>query len=350
MRTMTMPTRLSSDNGDDMLNQSEIEAVREGLKDWDEPLSLVVHTAEDKPELSSALWDAAKQIQEASGGKVDILEQGVTEPAGRPCLTLVRPDRSNLHYMAVPQGLEAPPFVEAIVDMARDRLADPPDLSSQLDALSEPADLLVFIAPTCAHCPNAVRQAIRIAQASGHVSVSIVDIHEFEDLTERFAIRSVPLTVLDSGFAWTGVVDASDMIKRILSRGTRAHDAAVFLSLVENARLPDAQEQILKGAGASYFLSAWHGSTTQLRMGLMLVAEEVLDEDAQSLNTIVSELIETLGAEDAALRGDTADLLSKIGCPSAIPALEALSADPNPDVVEIATEAIEEIRDRQTGE
>jgi HEAT repeat protein len=45
------------------------------------------------------------------------------------------------------------------------------------------------------------------------------------------------------------------------------------------------------------------------------------------------------------LRGDTADLLGQIGHPSAREALKSLLKDPNPDVAEIAKEALEALRD-----
>jgi HEAT repeat protein len=80
-----------------------------------------------------------------------------------------------------------------------------------------------------------------------------------------------------------------------------------------------------------------------LRMGLLMLVEEVLEADDTALDAIVGKLLPALHAEDAGLRGDTADLLGQIGHASAVPTLEALLNDPNPDVVEIVTEALEQI-------
>jgi HEAT repeat protein len=57
-----------------------------------------------------------------------------------------------------------------------------------------------------------------------------------------------------------------------------------------------------------------------------------------------------LAADDAALRGDTADLLGQIGHADAIEALTALTKDPNPDVAEIAAESLEAIQERSQEE
>jgi HEAT repeat protein len=47
---------------------------------------------------------------------------------------------------------------------------------------------------------------------------------------------------------------------------------------------------------------------------------------------------------DARIRGDVADLLGKIGDPAAIPHLEPLISDPDPDVAEAAVDALEELK------
>jgi HEAT repeat protein len=76
----------------------------------------------------------------------------------------------------------------------------------------------------------------------------------------------------------------------------------------------------------------------------MMAAEEALEENEEALDRIATNLLPLLGMEDAALRGDTADLLGRIGLSLAVDSLKALLKDPNPDVAEIAEEAIEEIQ------
>ena len=61
---------------------------------------------------------------------------------------------------------------------------------------------------------------------------------------------------------------------------------------------------------------------------------------------LVPGLLPNLAAEDPVLRGDTADLLGRIGHRAARNPLRTLLEDPNPDVAEIASEALEEIEAR----
>ena len=79
---------------------------------------------------------------------------------------------------------------------------------------------------------------------------------------------------------------------------------------------------------------------------MTLVAEEVLDQNPEGLDGLVLHLIAGLQgegplAEDPARKGDTADLLGRIGHADARPVLEALARDPNPEVAEAAADALE---------
>jgi HEAT repeat protein len=74
--------------------------------------------------------------------------------------------------------------------------------------------------------------------------------------------------------------------------------------------------------------------------------EEALARDARIFDTIVGELIPLLSHQDAPLRGDTAELLGKIGHKAAVPALQQLESDTDPDVSEAATEALQAIAAR----
>ena len=144
----------------------------------------------------------------------------------------------------------------------------------------------------------------------------------------------------------TGAVTAQDLAARILERGDAEYGTRVLVSLLETGRMSDSVKRVLEGDGASEFAAAWLRSDMSLRMGLLMVVEDVLEADGRALDGIVDTLLPALDAEDAALRGDTADLLGQIGHASALPALEALLGDPNPDVVEIVTESLEQIRQK----
>jgi thioredoxin-like negative regulator of GroEL len=213
-------------------------------------------------------------------------------------------------------------------------------LRAELRELQTDAELEVFVAEACPHCANAVEVANAIARTSPRVKVSVIDAQRSPDQAARYSVKSVPTTVLDGGLSWVGVEPEAQVASRILARDTAAHAQEVFTSQVESGRHADAIRAIVEGDAAQRFAAAWVRSTTSTRIGLMLVAEGALEQSESALHPIVGELLPALQAEDAALRGDTADLLGQIGDPDGLEALRPLLDDPNPDVAEIAAEAL----------
>ncbi|MCP4676390.1 MAG: hypothetical protein GY854_12935 [Deltaproteobacteria bacterium] len=329
-----------------MMEEKDLNRLCEGLKDSKSPLVLTYSAGNTESDFGGQLEKAARQVVDASDGNAQLRQGDGGGLVARPGITFSCGDVDNLHYLAVPDGLEAAPFVDTILGLVSSPVAPAADWERSLTDLTRPASLIVFVAPACSHCPNAAREAGRIAVVSKAVNVSIIDVQQYPALAERFKVQSVPHTLLDEGMSWTGVVPAEKLAEQVLVRSSDAAEAELFLSLIEDGRLEEAARRLEADPGtAAHFYAAWKTSATSLRISLLLTVEDILEEGSTVLGGITKDLIELLKSEDAALRGDTADLLGRIGDPSALQALDALKNDPNPDVAEIAAEAIDEIRE-----
>jgi hypothetical protein len=327
-----------------MLSELDAREVREKLAGSKGSLEIIFHAAaEEKSALDRPLAEAARRIEAASGGALSVERGDGVGLAALPCLTIAHRGLGKIHYQAQPEGPEEPPFVEAVLGPTRDGVGATESWAERLSALKRPAELFVFVGATCPHCPGAARSANQVALATPLVTVSIVDVQLHAKLAEDFKVRAVPLTVLDGDLALTGVVRPAELVDKILSRDDDGHGKGVLLSLVEQGRFDQAADRMRTGPGAAHFVDIWKGSATSLRIGLMMAVEEALEGDRAALDGLVADLLPILQAGDAVLRGDTADLLGKIGHRAATEALKALLEDPNPDVAEIASEALEEI-------
>jgi len=216
----------------------------------------------------------------------------------------------------------------------------------KLAELVEPVEIVVFIAQGCPKCPHGVRAATALAAASPMVTVSVVDAGEFAELASRYQVRSVPTFVVNGDLTIVGVVTQEELIRHLVElQGPGAEDA-IFVSLVKSGRLADATARLVDGRGIAAFAKLWNESMLESRIGLSLTAQNAIDESPDSLDSLVEQLLASLTTDDAARRGDTADLLGAIGHPSARPALKNLLNDSHPDVAEAAADVLTSIDER----
>ncbi|MHC5038799.1 MAG: thioredoxin family protein [Planctomycetota bacterium] len=327
-----------------MIPAKDLEAIGKKIRDLSPPLAVTFHPAAEGSAFSSALEAFSKDLAHACGSGI-VLQPGDGKglPAV-PALTFQRTESGPVHYMAIPEGQELDPFREWVTAGPGDPSGLPGDLEEGLRGLESPAELLVFMASTCPHCPNAVRAANTLARIAPKITVSIIDIEPFLERAQQYKVLSVPLIVIDGELLINHVVPAETLAKKVLERGTEAYEEEVFLSWINAGNMERAVERLSDPArDPAPFVSIWRKSSLTSRMGLMLVASEALEEAPDGLARLVPGLIGALETEDVPLRGDTIDLLGQIGHPDAREPLEALLKDPNPDIVEIAEEALENL-------
>ena len=103
-----------------------------------------------------------------------------------------------------------------------------------------------------------------------------------------------------------------------------------------------AEDEIYSGA-----LELLSDPDWSVRMGMMVVLEEVADKRPDLVRRIYPYLLDMLDREDDNQRGDVAYLLGNIGDATVLGSLEVLLNDANTEVAEAAFEAIQQIRERE---
>ena len=217
-----------------------------------------------------------------------------------------------------------------------------------VEPLEHDTVILLFIGPGCPICPRQVRAAATVALASPRITLEIVDATRHPEVAREYDIRSVPTTVIDDELFLLGALPARRLAERIMERHGPERERALFASLMESGRHDDASRRLADARGIEAFAELWSRSTLETRMGLMLVAEQTLELNPEGLDPLVPHLLAGLDghgplAADEARRGDTADLLARIGHPDARPALQRMSEDANDQVAEAARAALAEL-------
>ncbi len=300
------------------------------------PVRLFLRRGELPEHLEQALAAAAGAVERGTGGAVPFVDAPATADAPEGLAVCIG-ERDVARYLARPAGPEAAPFVELLFALAS---------SSPLPSTAAVRQrrVEVYVAAACPNCPHSAAAATALAAADDAIVAEIVDVELFPDRAAAYAVRSVPTIVVDGGLTLVGAV-RRDRLEAELRRLDHADGGvAVFRSLVDAGRFDAAAAWLRADGGCHAFATVWNESAMQARIGLLLAAESALDLDDRCLDALVALVAPALESGDAARRGDTADLMGRIGSPAALPLLETCVADDDPDVAEAVADAVAVLR------
>ena len=134
---------------------------------------------------------------------------------GIPAVALLHDgEDTRIRFLGAPAGYEFMSLVEALI------LAGTGDsgLTAESKALiaenvTGPTDILVFVTPSCPHCPRAVTLAHRMAVESTLIRATCVEATEFLDLSRRFRVTGVPKTVVNGTIEMLGALPESAFVR-----------------------------------------------------------------------------------------------------------------------------------------
>ena len=168
-----------------------------------------------------------------------------------------------------------------------------------------------------------------------------MDAVQFEDLAQRYKVKSTPTTIINDGLTLIGRLTAEELAEHLLRSVESSSLPSILESMIKAGRAEDAAELLCSGDRPEAILPIYLSKEFSVRMGALVALEEALRKNPRILDPIVDDLTALLFQEEVALRGDTAELLGKIGNPAAIPALRKAAEDLDPDVREAAEEALQ---------
>jgi len=134
---------------------------------------------------------------------------------GIPAVAFLRGgEDTRIRFLGAPAGYEFMSLVEALI------LAGTGDsgLTAESKALiaanvTGPTDILVFVTPSCPHCPRAVTLAHRMAVESALIRATCVEATEFLDLAGRYRVTGVPKTVVNGTIEMLGALPESVFVR-----------------------------------------------------------------------------------------------------------------------------------------
>jgi hypothetical protein len=307
-------------------------------------VKLLLNSIASEDPFQRNLFSIARQVAGVSMHRVDIDEGAESVFPSKPSITLDAGSVRNIHYFAAPEGPELAPFLDVLTWLGGGQPVPDSEALRALNRVASSVQVLVLMAAACPHCPGVVRKVLSASVRQPLITTCIVDALEFNDLAEQYRVKSTPTIIVNEGTTLLGALSEAQILDAI----TRASQGGPLTDIVESmiaaGRAEDAAELICRERDPGSILPLYRSQEFAVRMGALVTFEAALELDARSLDPIVWELITLLSDTDVGLRGDTAELLGKIGDPSAIPALKKATQDPDPDVREAAEEALEALQ------
>lgn len=255
----------------------------------------------------------------------------------------------NLRYMALPNGREMVPFLQILLSRSRGEVLLSPRSLSALETFITPTRFEVLMSPACPHCPGVVGVVNQLALASTYVEASIIDVTLFADYGQKYGIRAVPTVVIDEQDQLAGAISEDLLVDRLANSDPSSFHPDSFKKIIKEG---DAERlagmMVADGDLYSGSLELLADSDWSVRMGMMVVLEEVAERNPDMVRRAYPYILDLLEHEDDNQRGDTAYLLGLIGDASVKDRLRVLLNDANPQVAEVAFEAVQRIRERET--
>jgi thiol-disulfide isomerase/thioredoxin len=131
--------------------------------------------------------------------------------------------RANVRFLGLPGGYEFSTLLADIVDLSKGRTDLSPTALDVVRGIAAPVHIQVFVTPACPYCPRVARVAHQMAMQNPLIVSDVIDANEFQVLSERYRVRSVPKTVINDRIEFQGFLPEGKMLEALLK--AVSHDA-----------------------------------------------------------------------------------------------------------------------------
>ena len=136
-----------------------------------------------------------------------------------PAIVLDSNNSSRVKFYGLPTGYELATIVDDIKSISRGVSPLTMATRKQLRQINKPVHVQVFVTPGDVSCAGQARLAHALALDCPHVSADVVEVQEFPALSQRYSVRSVPLTLIGEFSRIEGPVNESQMLEKVLEAG-----------------------------------------------------------------------------------------------------------------------------------
>ena len=253
---------------------------------------------------------------------------------------------TNIGFHLIPEGKLMKIFLMAIDPKPPERTIEKGIPTEEINRrIRLPAGLKIYVAPTCPFCPQVVLQGLCLAQTSPLIDLSIIDVTVFKELADADRIRSVPTTILDNRFRWTGLLDLEELVRTLEKRTPDILSAETMEKMIADGRADNLARLLIDfhmfppGLIDVILHEKW-----PVRLGAMVVFEYIAEADAHMAESLINLLWRRFPDVADTIKGDILHLFSIYGQPSVLTKLKGvINGHCSNEIKDIAKEVMLEI-------
>ena len=139
-----------------------------------------------------------------------------------PAIVMGPESGGRVRFFGLPLGYELPVFIESLKSVSRGATRLSVNTRKELRRVNRPLHLQVFVTPGSEVSAGMALLAHSMAVESAQITADVIEAEEFPDLTRRYGVRQVPLTIINEIATVNGMVSENDLLDKVIQAGIQA--------------------------------------------------------------------------------------------------------------------------------
>jgi glutaredoxin len=238
------------------------------------------------------------------------------------------------------------PFLEALKMLDSSIAQIDEAINDRLANVDLPTSLIIYVAPQCKFCPQAVRQLLPLPTLNSNIRLTVIDAMHFPELAKKETVQSVPTLILEDQFRWAGTFQIDEILDVIANRDISMLGPVSLEMMLSQGKAGELAEMMLEKVQIfPAFYKVLIHPKWPVRLGAMVVMEELIQNNPPLAAQTLKPLWNRFKKADNRVKGDLLYIFGQMKQTDMAPRLQAiLNGDYAAEVQEAAQEALDKIR------
>jgi alkyl hydroperoxide reductase subunit F len=122
----------------------------------------------------------------------------------------------GIRFYGLTVGYEFTSLLESLLMVSTGLSGLDPQLEALVKGITDPVHLQILVSLTCPYCPKMVHVAHQFAFVNENIRADMIEVSQFPDLVQKYAVTGVPKTIINEEHAFEGALPAGSVYLEVL--------------------------------------------------------------------------------------------------------------------------------------